>query len=223
MAAQPQGVAPTRADVLILGGGRFGRLAAQRLGGRVLALAEVAPQPDLAGLGVPIWPLEAVAAANQALASPRPPAWLVPCVPLHFLAHWLLASLAGQGAYPLPVPRSAEAGLPLLGRGQEGQLYLSLTDTLCPDDCPEPAHICPKTGQPRGLPLYQRLDALSLPGWGTGVLRSHQLAPGVGGLAAGEMLALRQRLARQGGRWLVGTACRCHGVLSGLELSPPGA
>ncbi|MBI4800087.1 MAG: hypothetical protein HY794_15430 [Desulfarculus sp.] len=224
MAAAPPGAGPAPGgDVLILGGGRFGRLAAQRLGGRVLALAEVAPAPDLAGLGVPVWPLEAVAAAQQALASPRSPAWLVPCVPVHFLVHWLLASLAGQGARPLPVPPEVEPGLPMLGRGQEGQLFLSLTDTLCPDDCPEPASVCPKTGQPRGLPLYRRLMDLSLPGWGVAVLRSHQLAPGVGGLAASEMLALRQRLAGQGGRWLVATACRCHGVLSGLELSPSRA
>ncbi|MBI5523663.1 MAG: hypothetical protein HY910_13630 [Desulfarculus sp.] len=222
MAGQPPGAASDRAGVLILGGGRFGRLAGMRLEGRVLALAEVVPTPDLAELGVPVWPLEAVAAANQALASARPPAWLVPCVPVHFLARWLLASLAAQGARTLPVPPQAEAGLPLLGRGQEGQLFLSLTNTLCPDDCPEPASICPKTGQPRGLPLYQRLMGLSLPGWGTAVLRSHQLAPGVGGLAASGMLEIRQRMAGQGGRWLIATACRCHGVLSGLELPPPG-
>lgn len=222
MASPPQDATPTRADVLILGGGRFGRLAAQRLGRRVLALAEVAPTPDLANWGVPIWDMAAVPAALQALASPQPPAWLAPCVPVHFLAHWLLASLAGHGARPLTVPPEAEPRLPLLGRGQEGQLFLSLTDTLCPDDCPEPAQVCPKSGQPRGRPLYQRLRDLRLPGWEVAVLRSHQLAPGVGGLAAAEMLGLRALLAGRGGRWLVATACRCHGVLSGLELPEHG-
>jgi hypothetical protein len=208
-------------DVLILGGGRFGSLAGKRLAGRVMALAEPDPGVDLAGLGLPVWRQEGVAAALQALASPQPPAWIVPCLPRHFLLHWLVASLPEQEPMVLPVPASLEPDLPVQGRGQEGQLYLSLTNTLCPDDCPEPAQVCPKTGEARGLPLYQRLAALSLPGWQVAVLRSHQLAPGVGGLAVGEMLALRQRLAGQGAKWLAATACRCHGVLHALELQPP--
>jgi hypothetical protein len=211
------------ADVLILGGGRFGSLAAQRLTDRVLALAEVDPQAGLAALGVPVWRQEGVAAALEALAAPNPPAWIVPCMPRHFLVHWLMASLAGQQPRLLPVPASLEPNLPVLARGQEGQLFLSLTDTLCPDDCPEPASLCPKTGQERGQPLFARLQGLSCPGWQKAVLRSHQLAPGVGGLAVSEMLALRQRMAGHGGDWLVATACRCHGVLHGLSLETSGS
>ncbi|CAO0823546.1 conserved hypothetical protein [Desulfarculales bacterium] len=208
------------ADVLILGGGRFGRLAGLRLAGRVQALAEIDPQPGLEGLGAPIWPMAAVPAALHALASPHPPVWIVPCIPQHFLAHWLLANLEGQTSRLLSVPQVLESGLPVLGRGTEGQLYLSLTDTLCPDDCPEPVQICPKNGLERGQPLFARLAALALPGWGMAVLRSRQLAPGVGGLAVHEMRARHQRLAEQGGLWLVATACRCHGVLHALELPP---
>jgi hypothetical protein len=162
-----------------------------------------------------------VAAALAALAGAQPPAWIVPCIPTHFLLHWLLASLPEQQPLILPVPAWLESDLPVLGRGQEGQIFLSLTDTLCPDDCPEPAQICPKTGEQRGLPLFARLQGLSCLGWQNAVLRSRQLAPGVGGLAVSEMLELRQRLAGQGGDWLVATACRCHGVLHGLRLSPP--
>lgn len=217
---QGQDAKPGPPDVLILGGGRFGRLAGRRLAGRVLALAELNPKPGLEELGAPVWTLAAVPAALRALASQQPPAWIVPCIPQHFLAHWLLASLGPSDPRLLPVPQALESDLPVLGRGPEGQLYLSITDTLCPDDCPEPAQTCPKTGQPRGEPLFARLAALSLPGWGVAVLRSHQLAPGVGGLAVSEMLALRRRLAGQGGDWLVGTACRCHGVLHGLALTP---
>ncbi|MFH1035392.1 MAG: hypothetical protein V1806_12865 [Pseudomonadota bacterium] len=207
------------ADVLILGGGRFGRLAVKRLAGRVMALAEPDPTVALADLGVPVWRQEGVAAACQALASPRPPSWIVPCLPRHFLLHWLVASQPRQGPLVLPVPASLEPGLPVLARGQEGQIFLSLTDTLCPDDCPEPAQICPKTGFDRGQPLFARLQGLACPGWSLAVLRSHQLAPGVGGLAVAEMLELRRRLAGQGGDWLIATACRCHGVMHALRLS----
>ena len=44
-----------------------------------------------------------------------------------------------------------------------------------------------------------------------GVLRSIQLAPGVGGLPVHEMLQLKQEVGRLGGEWLLATACRCHG------------
>jgi hypothetical protein len=56
-----------------------------------------------------------------------------------------------------------------------------------------------------------------------GILRSHQLAPGVGGLAAKEMLELRQSVAQTGGAWLMGTACRCHGVVQAWSFSLPAA
>lgn len=217
----PAGLPRQAGDVLVLGAGRFGRLAAQRLAGRVMAVAECGPAPQASELAAPLWPLEAVAATQAALALPQPPAWVVPCVPIHFLTLWLAARLASQAPRLGPPPAQVEALLPLVGRGQEGQLYLSLTDTLCPDDCPEPASTCPKTGQPRPEPLFAHLQALALPGWGNACLRSRQLAPGVGGLLVSEMLELADRLAAQGGAWLVGTACRCHGVLQALELTSP--
>ena len=59
---------------------------------------------------------------------------------------------------------------------------------------------------------------MEAPGRTTAVLRSHQLAPGVGGYRAAELLGLRDRLAAQGGDWLLATACRCHGVAGSLGL-----
>ena len=103
--------------------------------------------------------------------------------------------------------------------GREGQVYLSLADFLCPDDCPEPAEICTVTKNPRGRPLHERLAAISADGWSTGVLASRQLAPGVGGLAVDDLLRMKQRVAARGGGWLLGTACKCHGVLQALCFS----
>ena len=104
-------------------------------------------------------------------------------------------------------------------RGKQGEHYLSLADFLCPDDCPEPARECTVTGRPRGEPMYRRLGRIQSPGWRVGVLRSYQLAPGVGGRKSREMLELKGRLESRGGRWLLGAACRCHGVVHGLELA----
>ena len=104
-------------------------------------------------------------------------------------------------------------------KGPKGQFYLSMADFLCPDDCPEPADRCTVTGLARGKPMFERLAGLDVPGWHTGVLRSRQLAPGVGGLMTSEMKSLRRQMAGKKGRWILATACRCHGVVQGFELA----
>lgn len=217
---------------LIIGGGRFGLMAVRRLSAEaspaeVLAVVEPAPGPELLelcqGLGLEVRREDGVQAVHAALAGPQPPEWILPCLPKHLLVEWLLLDLAGLEPTLLPLPDQALDGLDLAMAlpGPRQAWHLSLTDTICPDDCPEPAGHCPKTGQPRGRDLHLRLAELRRPGFATAVLRSHQLAPGLGGLRFGEMLALRDLLAARAGRWLVATACRCHGVLQALSLVRP--
>ncbi|MCB2226530.1 MAG: hypothetical protein KQH53_07605 [Desulfarculaceae bacterium] len=208
-----------RREILVIGGGRFGRLALERLGAKVRALAEPRPGPELQELarrgGVELYREEGVPALRRALASDDPLAWVIPAIPRHLLADWLRAEL---GAHPQETPLAALPDLPSRIPAPDGGWFLSRADFLCPDDCPEPAGLCTATGQPRGENLFDRLARMTLPGHATAVVRSHQLAPGVGGYRASELLALRDRLAAQGGRWLVATACRCHGVINSLEM-----
>jgi hypothetical protein len=52
------------------------------------------------------------------------------------------------------------------------------------------------------------------------IIRSRQLAPGVGGFRTVDLLRLLKDLQRQevrGRPFLIGTACRCHGVISALS------
>ncbi len=208
----------TTATVLIVGGGRFGRIAARRLGRRVLRVVEPRPTPELLALGVAVEKAEGVEAARRALAQAHPPRWIVPCLPRHLLGLWLMAELAElapriRELTPQDLPQTTSR-LP----GPDGTWFFSHADFLCPDDCPEPAAACTVTGRPRPADMFQLLAAVRLPGFRTAVVRSRQLAPGVGGLESREMIALRDRLAARGGHWLVGTACRCHGVLQGLAL-----
>ena len=49
------------------------------------------------------------------------------------------------------------------------------------------------------------------------VIRSHQLGPGIGGYRPEQLFELLDRVERSKGPLLIGTACRCHGVITGLE------
>lgn len=209
-------------DILVIGGGRFGRLALERLPGRVATVVEPKPDDALLALareqGAELVQASGVDLLAPALAAKQPPAWVVPALPRHLLYDWLLAELASQGARAVEVPEEVLPPVASVFRGEEGQLFVSLADFLCPDDCPEPPKLCTVTGKPRGEPLYQRLAGMSPSGWSVAVLRSRQLAPGVGGCLPGEMLQIKDQIGAQGGNWLVATSCRCHGVVSGLSL-----
>ena len=213
---------PSR-DILVIGGGRFGRLALERLPGRVATVVEPESDDGLLALahaqGVEVVRALGVDFLAPVLAGNQPPRWVVPALPRHLLHDWLLHELASQGAHAFEVPRAVLPPVASVFRGEEGQLFVSLADFLCPDDCPEPPKLCTVTGKPRGEPLYQRLSRMSPPGWNVAVLRSRQLAPGVGGCLPQEMLHIKQRIKAQGGAWLVATSCRCHGVVSGLSLA----
>lgn len=206
--------------MVVIGGGRFGRLAVQRLGRRVAVVVEPEPAPELLSLGATVVREDGIAYLDRLLEAPAAerPSWVVPMLPRHLAGEWLFRSLCSLSPHFLAPPRRCLPQVATFMEGEAGQFYLSLADFTCPDDCPEPARVCTVTGKPRGEPMFSRLEGMDCPGWGVAVLRSRQLAPGVGGLRCGELLELRQRLAARGGRWVVATACRCHGVAQGLVL-----
>lgn len=219
---RPEAKKQAQRDILVIGGGRFGRLALERLPGRVATVVEPVPDEGLTALaaaqGVELVRSSGVDFLAPALAGVQPPSWVVPALPRHLLHDWLLRELAPLGACAVEVPISVLPPVASVFKGEEGQFFLSLADFLCPDDCPEPPKLCTVTGKPRGEPLYQRLARMNPPGWRVAVLRSRQLAPGVGGCLPREMVRIKERIKAQGGAWLVATSCRCHGVVSGLSL-----
>ncbi|MCB2192095.1 MAG: hypothetical protein KQI62_11050 [Deltaproteobacteria bacterium] len=218
----PRDPQQVQGDILVIGGGRFGKLALERLPGRVATVVE--PQPDKGlealarGQGVELIQAQGLDFLAPVLSGEQLPSWVVPALPRHLLHDWLLNELAPQGACSVEVPETILPPIASVFKGDEGQVFLSLADFLCPDDCPEPTKLCTVTGKPRGEPLYERLMAMDPPGWQVAVLRSHQLAPGVGGCLPSEMLQIKEQIKNQGGAWLVATSCRCHGVVSGLSL-----
>ncbi|MBM4295429.1 MAG: hypothetical protein FJ126_11100 [Deltaproteobacteria bacterium] len=210
---------------LVLGAGRFGRLALERLGKldkeAKFLIVDRDPQA-LAAIRVlnpPVGIREAEAARFLAenLHQGCPWDWIIPMAPVHAAYAWLRQGpLGGAGWQSAPVPEAVGNLAPAVIRGEEGELYLSYSDHLCPDDCPEP-DICPVSGEGRGTPLYEALAAIRIPGCRILVMVSRQLAPGVGGYPPGELLRLALEVGSCTGKFLIATACRCHGVVHGLE------
>jgi hypothetical protein len=212
------------ARYLILGAGKFGRLALERLARQDAAASFVVVDRDPAALAVRAdgganregVKAEAIAFLVQHLRGGARWDWIIPMVPVHVAFHWLMAGpLAGSDWQPAAVPEVLAQLVPETWRGPDGELYLSRAQHLCPDDCAEP-EVCPVTGESRDLPLYQELASLNLAGYEIRVIPSQQLAPGVGGYPPGRLLDLAQDLSALQGRVLIATACRCHGVLHGL-------
>jgi len=211
---------------LILGAGKFGLLALQRLSAqdpeaRFVVVdhqaAALAKARSLGVAGADLIEAEAIPYLAAHLGPAAPWRWLIPMVPLHVAYAWLLAGpLAGQGWGPAAVPRELEDLAPLAIRGPQGELYLSLARHLCPDDCDEPA-ICPVTGEERDQPLFRRLGAASRPELPLLVVASEQLAPGIGGYPPDRLMKLAEAVVATSGPLLVATACRCHGVVHGLQ------
>lgn len=214
------------ARYLILGKGKFGQLALDRLARQDDSASFLVVDRDSEVLVLQgdtgrcrLVQDEAIGFLVRNLIDNPPWDWIIPMVPVHVAYHWLLAGpLAGSGWQPHPVPEDLERLIGATGCHADGALYLSRAQHLCPDDCAEP-EICPFTGEARELPLHQKLASLKLPGCQVKVIPSQQLAPGVGGYESARLLALARDLQDQTGTILIATACSCHGVMHGLRRS----
>jgi hypothetical protein len=146
--------------------------------------------------------------------------WIVPALPHHLAYAWMMAQMKPHGmtVVPYAVPETVVGQLPNPLRGSEGQVYISLADFLCPDNCNEPEKKCPGTGRARPYRLFEHLAGLSTGGARSLVIRSHQLAPGVGGYRGTQLTAALDDIDMRPGRYLVSTASKCHAVMHAFEL-----
>jgi len=210
---------------LILGAGKFGRLAVHRLPSKDAGAGLVVVDQDPRALkearaeaphAVTWIQAEAIGYLVEHLQAVPPWDWLLPMLPVHLAYEWLRRGGGLEGGWlTVPVPEALEALAPVAFRGKEGQLYLSRARHLCPDDCPEPPEGCPVSGRHWERPLFAELGRLALPGWHLVVIRSRQLAPGIGGYPPQVLwdLAEQAKQVPPGEGLLVGTACACHGVV----------
>lgn len=209
--------------VLVAGVGRFGSRALRELSGRhprwkLLAVDRVtAALRPWTGQGVETHPGDAVEVLDVMMER-CPPRWVVAAVPFHLAHAWVMYRLWSRGR---TVQRIAVPGdLPVPNRipGLTGDIYSSYATFLCPEHCPEPKGSCSVTGEGRPVPLFRLLSRLRPAGYRVLGIRSYQLAPGVGGCRGEEMMGLFQAVEAASGDMILYTACRCHGVLSGLRV-----
>lgn len=209
---------------LIIGCGRFGSRAAKQLfqknfHSKIIvvdkskkALQKVSRLPIQTAVSDGIFYL------GQFLSEGRKAEYIIPAVPLHLAFEFILAQLKPLGAKREKMPLFSS--LPNLMRGKTGDLYTSLSNFLCSEDCPEPAQYCTATGERRERPLYQILKDLK-GSFESRVIQSQQLAPGVGGFRPKAIINLLEDIKKKkapGQTFLISTASRCHGVTSALTF-----
>ena len=150
------------------------------------------------------------------------PDWIVPALPIHLAAEWCLRR-QGPRLRRYAVPKAIDPHIPNPMRGVGGNVYTSHAAFRCPENCSEPADICSITTEPRKKNMFEILGDLHLPSFEAIAIRSHQLGPGIGGYRPAHLFALAKRLETIRGGILLSTACRCHGVITGLWHDQPSA
>jgi len=214
-------------DLLIIGAGTFGSRAAHCLHKKDPSARIILVDSDPGALHRWEGRLETILAdgidflvrrLNKTKARPLT-GWIVPAIPVHVACEWIRLTLDNRlEVLSVPVPETLDSFLPNPIRGREGELYTSHAATVCPENCPEPPDICIATKKPRGTDLYKTLERVTLADYRSVVVRSRQLAPGVGGYQAQTLFDAREEAGLAKGRVLVSTACRCHGVVHALQV-----
>ncbi|UCF94461.1 MAG: potassium transporter [Desulfobacterales bacterium] len=207
----------------IIGAGRFGYIAFQRLSEagkqRHFVLVD-SVEENLVRCKGPNCACETedgVEFLANYLQKEHAPDWIVPALPLHLAAEWLLLRLGKQRLRRIALPAEIERLVPNPMRGRQGDIYVSHADFRCPDNCDEPEAICTITRKKRKQNMYQILGNLCIEPYESLNIRSRQLQAGVGGYRTEQLLELMEKVERTRGPILLSTACRCHGVITGLE------
>ncbi len=210
-------------EIWIIGVGQFGYIAFQRLSkaGKDRQFVLVDPvEEKLRRCKAPTSKLEisdGIEYLEKYLGKGRKPDWIIPALPVHLAAEWLLVHMGPKRLRRISLPSELEKAVPNPIRGSEGNLYVSHADFRCPQDCDEPRDICTITRKLRKQNMYDFLGSIQIEPFKPLNIRSHQLGPGIGGYRAEQLFELRKNVEQATGPVLLSTACRCHGVITGLE------
>jgi hypothetical protein len=215
------------ASYLIIGAGHFGARAVKTLNKKYPDAAITVVDEHQGALGrVDGFPVERVCAEGAAYLEARldegpGPDWIIPAVPIHLAFEWVRRKLGRDRRVEVfPVPAEIKDMLPNPKRGAEGQLFVSYADFRCPEHCTEPYDLCTWTGKPRKGNLYTTIEEIVFKDYRSMVVRSHQLAPGVGGYRPEALRRSLDAVSKATTPVLYATACLCHGVVHAFRLEP---
>jgi hypothetical protein len=210
-------------EIWIIGVGHFGETALKRLSqdGKDRHFVLVDPlEKHLLRCKSPTATLEVsdgIIFCQTHLKKGRQPDWIIPALPVHLAAEWILLHLGPKRLRRISMPAELEALVPNPVRGPEGNLYVSHADFRCPADCDEPRDICTVTQERRQQNMFELLGDLDFEPFKALTVRSHQLGPGIGGYRPEQLFEMLTHVKQTRGPIALSTACRCHGVITGLE------
>ena len=225
-----QGKKSTSPEIIwVLGCGKFGRRAVDLLQkaapGSTLIAVDRLPAVDLTG-NIEIIRADAVEWLTEHFTPDAEVDKIIPAIPLHLASEWLQNKLSGEQRIvrTLEIPDNLLPCLPHPIRLSHSRVAVSHADFLCPENCSEPEEICTYSRRQRPQSLYHLLETVDFATFRPLIVRSRQFAPGVGGFFPADLWnLLEQARLLPETPLLIGTACRCHGVVDGLchALSNP--
>lgn len=210
-------------EIWIIGVGRFGQIAFQRLSeaGKMRQFVLVDPlEENLLTCKGPTTRhviSDGIKFIERHLKNSHKPDWIIPALPIHLAAEWFLMHLGPNRLRRIDLPPELGILVPNPIRGPEGNLYVSHADFKCPEDCDEPRDICTITRKDRKQNMFALLGNLDLEPYEALCIQSHQLGRGIGGYRSEQLIELMEKVDQTRGMILLSTACRCHGVITGLE------
>jgi len=215
----------TMKSIWILGAGRFGLKAAKVLS-RKNKKAEVTVIEKNSELCKKIEMynfktvcMDGIEYLDKSLKGIDYPDWIISAIPLHVAYEWVRLKIKGSYILKIiPVPEGVIMSLPNVFKGKRREIYMSIADFICPDNCPEPDDICTHTGKPRPFSLYKKLESIKYIHFHTVVIRSRQLSPGVGGYSPEALFYALDVIKVSTIPVLLSTACRCHGVMHAVSV-----
>jgi len=212
-------------NIWIIGAGKFGKKAAGAMGRKTkevdITFVDNNPDSDqsLDDGAYKIIKMDGVDFIIKNLNSRNYPDWIIPVIPVHLAYEWVKGRLSKEYTIEsVSVPSGVEKLVPNPLRGKNGELYMSYADFICPDDCPEPGDLCTYTKKPRLGVLHQTLEQIEYDGYKSVVIKSRQLAPGIGGFSPGDLYSAMDSAADSKTPVLFSTACKCHGVMNAFEI-----
>jgi len=212
-------------SIWVLGAGRFGLKAANAMSrkSKKTELTVIEKNSEICRktekLGFKTVCMDGIEYLDQNLKKMDYPDWIIPAIPVHVAYEWVRLKL--KNSYTLnaiPVPQGVITELPNVFEGKRGEIYMSIADFICPDNCPEPDDICTHTGKPRPFSLYKKLESIRYDHFRSVVVRSRQLSRGVGGYSPGALFHALDVIKDSTVSLLLSTGCRCHGVMHAFRL-----